>query len=42
MTTIAFDDYAERYDTIRLRREDGILEMTFHTDGGSSLRSSIR
>jgi enoyl-CoA hydratase/carnithine racemase len=35
MTTIAFDDYAERYETIRLRREDGILEMTCHTDGGS-------
>jgi enoyl-CoA hydratase/carnithine racemase len=27
-------DYAEKYKTIRFRREDGILEMTLHTDGG--------
>ncbi|MPZ57826.1 MAG: enoyl-CoA hydratase/isomerase family protein [Rhizobiales bacterium] len=29
------DDYANKYKTIRMRREDGILEMTLHTDGGS-------
>jgi enoyl-CoA hydratase/carnithine racemase len=29
-----FDDYAERHSSVRMRREDGILEMTFHTDGG--------
>jgi enoyl-CoA hydratase/carnithine racemase len=29
-----FDDYAGKYKTIRMRREDGILEMTVHTDGG--------
>jgi enoyl-CoA hydratase/carnithine racemase len=29
-----FDDYANKYSTIRMRREDGILEMQFHTDGG--------
>ncbi|HJP36877.1 MAG TPA: enoyl-CoA hydratase/isomerase family protein [Gammaproteobacteria bacterium] len=27
-------DYENKFDTIRLRREDGILEMTLHTDGG--------
>ena len=28
------DDYADKYKTIRFRRENGILEMTLHTDGG--------
>lgn len=30
-----FEDYANRYDTIRMRREDGILEVTLHSEGGS-------
>lgn len=30
-----FEDYAGKFDSVRMRREDGILEMTFHTDGGS-------
>ncbi|MFT4266169.1 MAG: enoyl-CoA hydratase/isomerase family protein [Xenophilus sp.] len=29
-----FEDYSTRYKFIRMRREGGILEMTFHTDGG--------
>jgi enoyl-CoA hydratase/carnithine racemase len=29
-----FDDYAQRYKTIRMRREDGILELSLHTEGG--------
>ena len=29
------DDYAQKFETIRFRREDGILEMTLHTNGGS-------
>lgn len=29
-----FEDYATKFKTIRFRREDGILEMTVHTDGG--------
>ena len=32
MTVLA--DYAEKYASVRMRREDGILEMQFHTDGG--------
>jgi enoyl-CoA hydratase/carnithine racemase len=28
-------DYAGKYETIRMRREDGILEMVLHTNGGS-------
>ena len=28
-----FEEYSERYRNIRLRRRDGILEMTLHTDG---------
>lgn len=30
----ALDQYARKYKTLRMRREDGILEMQFHTDGG--------
>ena len=29
-----FDSYRDRFRTIRMPREDGILEMRFHTDGG--------
>jgi enoyl-CoA hydratase/carnithine racemase len=29
-----FDEYATTYKSIRMRREDGILEMRFHTDDG--------
>lgn len=28
-------DYQDKFQNIRFRREDGILEMTLHTDGGS-------
>lgn len=28
-----FEDYAQKYQNIRMRREDGILELTLHTDG---------
>ncbi|MFI4986114.1 MAG: enoyl-CoA hydratase/isomerase family protein [Alphaproteobacteria bacterium] len=28
-------DYAEKYPSVRMRREDGILEATLHTNGGS-------
>ena len=30
----SFADYSQRYERVRMRRENGILEMTFHTDGG--------
>ena len=30
-----FKDYASKYDSVKMRRENGILEMTFHTNGGS-------
>ena len=29
-----FSDYAGKYSMIHMRREDGILELRFHTDGG--------
>lgn len=29
-----FEEYADKYDNIRMTREDGILEVTFHTRGG--------
>lgn len=30
----AFNEYSNKYQSIRMRREDGILEMQFHTEGG--------
>ena len=30
-----FEDYANAYQTIRMERRDGVLQLTFHTDGGS-------
>lgn len=32
---MTFESYSEKFQTIRMRREDGILELTVHTDGGS-------
>jgi hypothetical protein len=29
-----FDNYATQYSSIHMRRENGILEMRFHTDDG--------
>lgn len=29
-----FDEYASKYQTIRMTRRDGILQITFHTNGG--------
>lgn len=29
-----FDEYANKYQTIRMERRDGILQISFHTDGG--------
>jgi enoyl-CoA hydratase/carnithine racemase len=33
----SFEEYAHKYQTVRMRREDGILQIQFHTEG-SSLR----
>lgn len=30
-----FDDYRDKYENIRMSREDGILELEFHTEGDS-------
>jgi enoyl-CoA hydratase/carnithine racemase len=32
---LKFEDYAKKYSHIRMDRQDGILEITFHTDGGT-------
>ncbi len=32
--TTSFDDYKDRYSTIKMHREGGILELRFHTDDG--------
>lgn len=29
-----FEQYAERYETVRMERRGGILQVTFHTEGG--------
>ena len=29
-----FEAYAQAYQTIRMERRNGILQMTFHTNGG--------
>jgi enoyl-CoA hydratase/carnithine racemase len=31
----SFAEYATKYQTIRMERRSGILQLTFHTDGGS-------
>ena len=31
------EEYAERYDNIRMERSDGILQLTFHSEGDSLL-----
>ena len=30
-----FEDYVDKYECIRMERRDGILQMTFHTRGGT-------
>ena len=35
------EDYQHRYSNIKLEREGGVLEVTFHTDGGSLMWSSM-
>lgn len=30
-----FEEYSRKYNTIRMERRDGILQMTFHTNGGT-------
>lgn len=42
MTSIAptFDRYRERYENIKLEREDGVLTMTLHTRGNSLVWSA--
>lgn len=34
MNTPVFDNYREKYENVRMKREDGILEMALHTRGG--------
>ena len=34
MSRATFDEYKDRYQTIKMRRTDGILEMRFHTNDG--------
>lgn len=31
----SFEDYAGKYRTIRMERRNGVLQITFHTDGGT-------
>jgi enoyl-CoA hydratase/carnithine racemase len=36
----AFEDYAEKYDNIRLERDDGVLQVTVHTNDKSLVWTS--
>jgi enoyl-CoA hydratase/carnithine racemase len=36
-----FEDYRTKYENARMRREDGILEVTLHTDGGALVWSEV-
>ena len=29
-----FEEYSRKYQTVRMERQDGILQITFHSDGG--------
>ena len=29
-----FEEYSQKYQTVRMERQDGILQITFHTNGG--------
>ena len=31
---VAFKDYSARYKNVTMKRENGILEVALHTDGG--------
>jgi hypothetical protein len=35
-----FEDYANKYRTIRMERRNGILQMTLHPDGGKAVTAS--
>ena len=37
----SFDQYSDKYQSIRMERRNGILQMTFHTDGDSLQWGSI-
>ena len=30
----SFDQYSDKFETVNMIRRDGILQMTFHTNGG--------
>jgi len=36
----SFEQYANKYQTARMERRNGILQMTLHTDGGPLLLSA--
>lgn len=39
-TLVSFQNYREKYETIRFDRQDGILQMQLHTDGGEYVNSA--
>jgi enoyl-CoA hydratase/carnithine racemase len=38
---VSLVDYESKYDTVRFKRENGILQMQLHTDGGEYLNNGI-
>ncbi len=39
MKTISLDDYANKYESLRMERHDGILEVALHTNGNPMIFS---
>lgn len=35
MKTISFDEYSKKYESLRMERQNGVLEVYLHTNGGS-------
>jgi len=39
MKPIRFEDYSTKYESVRMERQDGVLEVALHTNGGSMVFS---
>ena len=37
----SFEDYANKYETVRMERRNGIIQVTFHTNGGTMIWGEV-
>ena len=42
MTLSMFDGYRDKYENVKMRREDGILEVALHSNGGPLISQTPR